>query len=122
LRNFQEPTVVTRKSTKAPYTLHILRLSPTEDIIHLAWINNNSTFGDNVPKKGHFFESKFTLAKLGIEKMITKLLKTNTDMFCMLFFSLGKDNNAINKDYHKDIEFFKEDRIHQVHEICRGIG
>jgi hypothetical protein len=40
----------------------------------------------------------------------------------MLFFGLGEDKNVVNEDHNKDIKLFKEDRVHQVHEICLGIG
>ena len=61
------------------------------------------------------------LAKLGIETMITKLLKNNANMLSMLFLSLGEDKNVIDENHHKDIKLFKENRIREIHEICRDI-
>jgi hypothetical protein len=54
--------------------------------------------------------------------MITELLKNNADMLSMLFFSHGEDKNIINEDHNKNIKLIKEDRVHQLHEICQGIG
>jgi len=54
--------------------------------------------------------------------MITELLKNNANMLGMLFLGLGEDKNVIDENHHKDIKLFKENKIHEIHEICRGIG
>jgi hypothetical protein len=54
--------------------------------------------------------------------MTTELLKNNANMLSMLFFGLGEDKNVINEDHNKDIKLLKEDRVHQIREICCGIG
>jgi hypothetical protein len=43
-------------------------------------------------------------------------------MFRMIFRILGVDQNVINEDHNKFVEFLHEDRVHEIHEICWGIG
>jgi hypothetical protein len=61
-----------------------------------------------MPNKSHFLEPKLALAKLGIETMITELLKNNANMLGMLFLGLGEDKNVIDENHHKDIKLFKK--------------
>src|SRR6185295_3547159 len=73
-------------------------------------------------KKRYIFKPKLTFAKLGIKTMLSKLLEDNMNMTSMIFLGLGIDKNIINEDNHKDIKFFHEDAIHQIHEVSRCIG
>jgi hypothetical protein len=43
-------------------------------------------------------------------------------MFVMFLFILGEYQDIINEQYHKLVQIFPEDFVHQVHEIGRGIG
>jgi hypothetical protein len=40
----------------------------------------------------------------------------------MLFFIFGVDQDVINEDHDKLVEFRHEYGVHQVHEMCRSIG
>jgi hypothetical protein len=51
--------------------------------------------------------------------MITQSLKYNAEM---LFPTLRKDQDVINEDHNKLIQLFHENRVHQVHEVSRGVG
>jgi hypothetical protein len=43
-------------------------------------------------------------------------------MLLILFLILGVDQDVINEDHDKLVQFRHEYRVHQVHEICRSIG
>jgi hypothetical protein len=61
-------------------------------------------------------------AKFGIELMVPKSLQKNAEMTCMLFFTLGIDQDVVNEDHDKLVQLRHEYRVHQVHEMCRSIG
>ena len=48
--------------------------------------------------------------------------KVPIDMPDMLFFQLGVNENIIDEDHDKSIEFLHKYGIHQVHEISRSIS
>ena len=54
--------------------------------------------------------------------MFSEGLQNQTQMFSMLFFSLGVDKDIINEDNHELVEVLHEYLIHEIHEISRGIG
>jgi hypothetical protein len=43
-------------------------------------------------------------------------------MLCMLFFTIGIDQDVINEDHDKLVQLRYEHGVHQVHEMCRSIG
>jgi hypothetical protein len=59
--------------------------------MNLAWINYNTLSGDDMSKKRNFLQLESTLAELGIELMVSKLLQNNSEMLRMLLFTLGID-------------------------------
>jgi hypothetical protein len=54
--------------------------------------------------------------------MIPESLQNNVEMSHMLFFIFGVDQDVINEDHDKLVEFQHEYRVHQVHEMYRSIG
>jgi hypothetical protein len=40
----------------------------------------------------------------------------------MIFRIFTVDQNVINEDHYKFIKFLHADRVHQIHEVCWGIG
>jgi hypothetical protein len=50
------------------------------------------------------------------------MLKNNMKMFSMIFKIFRIDQNIIDKNYDEFIKFQHEDRVHEIHEICRCIG
>jgi hypothetical protein len=90
--------------------------------MNLAWINYNTLSGDDMSKKQNFLQPESTLAELGIELMVTKSLQNSSEMLCMLFFTLGIDQDVINEDHDKLVQLQHEYRVRQVHEMCRSIG
>jgi hypothetical protein len=40
----------------------------------------------------------------------------------MLFLTFRKDQHVIYEDHNKLVQLFHENRVHQVHEVSRGIG
>jgi hypothetical protein len=73
-------------------------------------------------EKRNFLQPEITLAELGIELMVSKSLQNNSEMLCMLFFTLGIDQDVVNKDHDKIVQLQHEHGVHQVHEMCRNIG
>jgi pimeloyl-CoA synthetase len=73
-------------------------------------------------KKWNFLQLESTLAELGIELMVMKSPQNNSEMLRMLLFTLGIDQDVINKDYDKLVQLRHEYGVHQVHEMCRSIG
>jgi hypothetical protein len=43
-------------------------------------------------------------------------------MLCVLFLSLGIDQDVINKHHHKLVEELHEHLVHEIHKIGWGIG
>jgi hypothetical protein len=54
--------------------------------------------------------------------MITQSLKHNAEMLFVFFLTFRKDQDIVNEDHNKLVQFFHENRIHQVHEVSRGVG
>jgi hypothetical protein len=75
-----------------------------------------------VTQEWNFTQQELTLVVLCIELMVTKSLKHNAEMPFMLFLILRIDQDVINKDHDKLVELCHEYRVHQVHEVSRGIG
>jgi hypothetical protein len=95
---------------------------PIKYFLNLVWINCNTLSGDDISKKWNFLQPESTLTELGIELMVMKSLQNNSEMLRMLFFTLGIDQNVINKDHDKLVQLRHEYRVHQLHEMCRSIG
>jgi hypothetical protein len=49
-------------------------------------------------------------------------LQNNAEVPCMLFLTLGIDQDVVNEDNDKLIQLRHEYKVHQVHKICRSIG
>ena len=43
-------------------------------------------------------------------------------MLGVFFSTCGKDQDVINEDNYKLVQFLHEYRIHQIYEVCRSIG
>jgi hypothetical protein len=72
-------------------------------------------------KKRNFLQPESTLAEFDIELMVSKSLQNNLEILCMLFFTLGIDQDVINEDHVKLVQLRHEYRVHQVHEMCMSI-
>jgi hypothetical protein len=65
---------------------------------------------------------EFTFREFGIQVVISQTLKDNMKMFNVIFKIFRIDQNIIDKNHDEFIEFWHEDRVHEIHEICRRIG
>jgi hypothetical protein len=74
-----------------------------------------------MPKKWNLFQPECTLAKIGIQLGVTKLLQNNLKLLLMIFFSLGVDQDIINEYHHKLVQLQHEYGVYQVHEMCMSI-
>jgi hypothetical protein len=90
--------------------------------LNFAWVDYNTLSGDAMSKKQNFLQPESMLAELGIELMVSISLQNNLEALCMLFFTLGIDQDVINEDHDKLVQLRHEYRVHQVHEMCRSIG
>jgi hypothetical protein len=72
--------------------------------LNLDEVNCNFLSGDNMSKKRNFLQSESTLAEFGIELMVPKSLQNNAEMSCMLFFTLGIDQDVVNEDNDKLVQ------------------
>jgi hypothetical protein len=90
--------------------------------LNFAWVNGNTLSRDDVSKKRNFLQPEGTLAEFGIELMVSKSLYNNSEMSCMLFFTLGIDQDIVNEDYDKLVQLWHQYEVHQVYEICKSIG
>jgi hypothetical protein len=54
--------------------------------------------------------------------VVSQSLKNNMEVVHMIFRILGIDQNVINEDHYEFVEFLHEDRVHEIHEVCWGIG
>ena len=63
-----------------------------------------------------------TLAEISIQLMLPQSLQHELQMNFMLCLKLGKDQNIINKDHHKNIQIIHENHVHQMHEESLGIS
>jgi hypothetical protein len=95
---------------------------PIKYFLNLAWVNYNILDRDDMPKKRNFLQPKSTLVEFGIELMVPKSLKNNAEMSCMIFFTRGIDQDIVNKHHNKLVKLRHEYGVHQVHEMCKGIG
>jgi hypothetical protein len=73
-------------------------------------------------QKFHGIQPKLTFREFGVQVVVSQFLKNNMKMFRMIFRILGVDQNVINEDHNKFFKFLHEDRVHEIHEICWGIG
>jgi hypothetical protein len=65
---------------------------------------------------------EFTFREFGIQMVISQTLQNNMKLFSMIFKVFGIDQNIVDKNNDEFIEFRHEDRVHEIHEICRCIG
>jgi hypothetical protein len=54
--------------------------------------------------------------------MVSQLLKHNAKMTLILFSILGIDQNVVNENHDKLIQFHHEYRVHQIHEVSGGVS
>jgi hypothetical protein len=52
-------------------------------------------------KKRNFVQPESTLAELGKKLMAPKSLQNNVEVSCMLYFTLGIDQDVVNEDNDK---------------------
>jgi hypothetical protein len=75
-----------------------------------------------VTQEWNFAQPELTLAVFHIELMIMQSLRHNAEMFFMLFLALKEDQDVINEDHNILVQLCHEYRVHQVHEVSRGVG
>jgi hypothetical protein len=73
-------------------------------------------------QKFNGIQPKLTFREFGVQVVVSQFLKNNMEMFRKIFRILGVDQNVINEDHNKFVKFLYEDRVHEIHEICWGIG
>jgi hypothetical protein len=85
--------------------------------LYFIGINGYTVTGDGMSQKLNGIQPEFALGEFGIQ-VVSQFLKNNMEMFRMILRILGIDQNVINEDHNKFVEFLHEDRVHEIHEIC----
>jgi hypothetical protein len=81
--------------------------------MNIAEVNCDTLSRDDMSKKQNFLQSESTLTEFGIELMVMKPIQNNTEMSCMLFFTLKIDQDVINEDHDKLVQLRLEYGVHQ---------
>jgi hypothetical protein len=69
----------------------------------------------------YLHDPEHALAKLGVNLVLSKALKYNSEVFFMFFYSLSIYKNVVNEYHVKLVHHWHEDRVHEVHEVCQRI-
>jgi len=91
------------------------------DILNLDRINKNSILRNDVAQELNFFEPEITFTEFGIQLVLSEALENNARMLSMFFFIFGIDKNVVNENHDKIIQLRHEYRVHEIHEMSRGI-
>jgi hypothetical protein len=114
--------VVTSKTKKTANLMDRSRRFPIHYFLNFARVNGYTVLRDGMTQKFDGVKPEFTFREFGIQMVISQTLKNNMKMFSMIFESFGIDQNIIDKNHDEFIEFRHEDRVHEIHEVCRCIG
>jgi hypothetical protein len=66
-------------------------------LLYFARINGYAFSGNSVTQKFYTIQLEFTLGKLSIEPMVSKMLENNVPVLSMIFLILGINKDVINK-------------------------
>jgi hypothetical protein len=94
---------------------------PIHHLLYFARINGYAFTGNSVAQKFYTIQPEFTLGKLSIELMVSKMLANNVQVLSMIFLVLGINKDVINKNHNELVKFKHEYRIHEIHEVGRSI-
>jgi hypothetical protein len=100
--------IVASQAEKASDLMHSPWRLPIQHLSNLARIHGYSLRRYHMTQELNFGQSELTLVELRIHLMITQSLKYNAEMFFMLFLTLRKDQDVINKDHDKLVQLFHE--------------
>jgi uncharacterized protein YeaC (DUF1315 family) len=115
-------TVVTSKTKKTADLMDRSRGLPIHHFLDFTRINRYTVLGDGMTHKFDGIKLKFTFREFGIQMVISQTLKNNMKMSSMIIKIFRIDQNIVDKNHDEFIEFRHEDRVHEIHEICRCIG
>jgi hypothetical protein len=76
----------------------------------------------SVTQKFNGIQPKLAFGEFGIQVVVSQSLKNNMEIFRMIFRIFRVDQNIINEDHYELVKFLHEDRVHEIHEVCWGIG
>jgi hypothetical protein len=119
---WDEMTVVASKTKKTTDLMNRSRRFPIHYFLNFARVNGYTVLRDGMTQKFDGVKPVFTFREFGIQTVISQTLKNNIKMSGMIFESFGVDQNIIDKNHDEFVKFRHEDRIHEIHEICRCIG
>ena len=75
-----------------------------------------------MPEKSNLLEPKLTFAELGIKLMVAKPLQNCSEMFLVLVFALGVNEDVINEHHHKFVQEIHKHLVHHMHEEGWGLS
>jgi hypothetical protein len=74
-----------------------------------------------VTQEWYFLDLKLALAELGVQLMLSQMLKYNLEVIFMFFHTLQIYQNVIIEHHHELVQVRHENRVHEVHEMCQHI-
>jgi hypothetical protein len=80
--------------------------------LNLARVDCNTLSGEDMSKKENFLQLESTLAEFGVELIVPKSLQNNSEMLCMLFLTLGIDQDVVNEYHNKLVQLWHEYGVH----------
>jgi hypothetical protein len=72
-------------------------------------------------KKCNLCQTKFALAKFGVQLVTSELFQYQSQMFLMFFSYLRVNQNVVDEDNNKLIQVLHKHHIHEIYEIGWGI-
>jgi predicted ATP-grasp superfamily ATP-dependent carboligase len=72
-------------------------------------------------KKCNLCQTKFALAKFGVQLVTCELFQYQSQMFLMFFSYLRVNQNVVDEDNNKLIQVLHKHHIHEIYEIGWGI-
>jgi hypothetical protein len=101
-------TIVASQAEKTVNLMHNPWRLPIQYLSNLARIHGYSFLIYHVTQELNFAQSELALAKLCIKLMIMQSLKHNAEMLFIFFLTFRKDQDVVNEDHNKLVQFFHE--------------
>jgi hypothetical protein len=117
----KKSVIVASQAEKASDLMHSPWWPPIQHLSNLARIHRYSPRRYHVTLELNFGQPELAPAELHTQLMITQSLKHNVEMLFMLILTFRKDQDVIYEYHDKHVQLFHENRVHQVHEVSRGV-
>jgi hypothetical protein len=89
--------------------MHGGRRLPIQHILNLARIYRHTLRGQNMSQELNSIQPKLTLAELSVQLVLSQPGQDGAEMPCMLFFTLGINQDVVDENYYKLIQLRHKD-------------